>query len=415
MCAATITHNKVERTGDAMKSMWQRAGVMGTAWAASQPALAEYAYNLQTPASQVARDVFQLHNLVMLVCLGIFVVVFGAMFYSLVKHRKSAGHQAAHFHENTVVEIIWTVIPFVILVGMAYPAAKVVIDMKDTSSPDLTVKITGYQWKWGYDYLNDDISFYSTLSTPREQINGSAAKGEHYLLEVDEPMVVPVGKRVRLLITANDVIHSWWVPALGAKQDAIPGFVRDSWFKADKIGTYRGQCVELCGKDHGYMPIVVEVVSEEDYKAWVAKKKGDAQIAAADSTKVFGIADLVARGEKVYQGSCAACHQADGKGLPGVFPAISGSKIATGPITDHINIVLNGRPGTAMGAFAGQLSDADIAAVVTYQRNAWDNKMGDLAQPAEIAAARGAAAGEAAAPAAAAAPAPAAAAAAAAQ
>ena len=383
-----------------MKSMWQRAGMMGMALATSQPALAEYAYNLQEPASKVAHDVFQLHNLIMLVCLGIFVVVFGAMFYSLLKHRKSLGHQAAHFHENTTVEIIWTVIPFIILMGMAYPAAKVVIDMKDTSSPDMTVKITGYQWKWGYDYLNDDISFYSTLSTPREQINNTAPKGEHYLLEVDEPMVVPVGKRVRLLITANDVLHSWWVPALGAKQDAIPGFIRDSWFTADKIGTYRGQCVELCGKDHGFMPIVVEVVSEEDYRAWVAKKKGAAQSAAADNTKSFEVADLVARGEKVYQANCAACHQANGMGLPGAFPAINGSKVATGPIADHIKVVLNGRPGTAMAAFGGQLSDADIAAVVTYQRNAWDNKMGDLAQPAEIAAARGGVANEAAAPAA---------------
>jgi cytochrome c oxidase subunit 2 len=383
-----------------MKKMWQRAGMTGAALVTSRSALAEYAYNLQVPASQVAEDVFRLHNLIMLVCLGIFVVVFGAMFYSLIKHRKSAGHKAAHFHENTTVEIIWTVIPFVILMGMAYPAAKVVIDMKDTSNPDLTVKITGYQWKWGYDYLNDGISFYSNLSTPRDQIQGTAKKGEHYLLEVDEPMVVPVGKRVRLLITANDVLHAWWVPALGAKQDAIPGFIRDSWFKADKIGTYRGQCVELCGKDHGFMPIVVEVVSEADYAAWVAKKKGTAAVASADNSKIFAMTDLVARGEQVYQANCAACHQADGKGLPGVFPAISGSPVATGPIADHIGVVMNGKPGTAMAAFAGQLSDADIAAVVTYQRNAWNNKMGDLAQPAEITAARGGAAAEAAAPAA---------------
>ena len=394
------TNNGDERTGDAMKGKWQRVGMTGAALAFSQPVLADYAYNLQIPASQVAQDVFQLHNLIMLVCLGIFVVVFGAMFYSLLKHRKSVGHKAAHFHENTTVEVIWTVIPFVILVGMAYPAAKVVIDMKDTSNPDLTIKITGYQWKWGYDYLNDDISFYSNLATPREQIQGTAEKGEHYLLEVDEPMVVPVGKRVRLLVTANDVLHAWWVPALSAKQDAIPGFIRDSWFKADKIGTYRGQCVELCGKDHGFMPIVVEVVSEEDYAAWVAKKKGAAQAAAADGAKSFEIAELVERGEKVYQANCAACHQADGKGLPGVFPAISGSTVATGPIADHIAIVMNGKPGTAMAAFAGQLSDADIAAVVTYQRNALGNKTGDLAQPAEIAAARGGAASEAAAPAA---------------
>jgi cytochrome c oxidase subunit 2 len=372
-----------------MKSMWQRAGTMGAAWAASQSAWADYAYNLQPPASQVALDVFQLHNLIMLVCLGIFVVVFGTMFYSLLKHRKSLGHQAAHFHENTTVEIIWTVIPFVILMGMAYPAAKVVIDMKDTSNPDMTVKITGYQWKWGYDYLNDGVSFYSTLSTPREQISGAAAKGENYLLEVDEPMVVPVGKRVRLLITANDVIHSWWVPAFSVKQDGIPGFIRDSWFKADKIGTYRGQCAELCGKEHGFMPIVVKVVSEEDYKAWVAKMKGAAQVAAAANGKTFALADLMEHGEKIYQGNCAACHQANGMGLPGAFPAINGSKVATGPIADHVQLVLNGRPGTAMTAFADRLSDADIAAVVTYQRNAWDNKMGDAVQPAEIAAARG--------------------------
>ena len=382
-----------------MKSMWKQAGMVGAALAISQPVLAEYAFNLQTPASEVAQHVFQLHNLIMLVCLGIFIVVFGAMFYSLFKHRKSVGHKAAHFHENTTVEVVWTVIPFIILMGMAYPAAKVVIDMKDTTNPDMTIKITGYQWKWSYDYLNDGISFYSNLATPREQINGTEAKGEHYLLEVDEPMVVPVGKRVRLLITANDVLHSWWVPALGAKQDAIPGFIRDSWFKADKIGTYRGQCVELCGKDHGFMPIVVEVVSEEDYKAWVAKKKGSAQTAAADNGKTFETAELVERGEKVYQANCAACHQANGMGLPGAFPAINGSKVATGPIADHILVVLNGRPGTAMASFAGQLSDADIAAVVTYQRNAWDNKMGDAAQPAAIAAARGGAA-QAAAPAA---------------
>jgi len=376
-----------------MKSMWQRAGVMGAVWAASQSALADYAYNLQEPASQVAREVFHLHNLIMLVCVGIFIIVFGMMFYSLIKHRKSVGHKAAHFHENTTVEIIWTIIPFIILVGMAYPAAKVVIEMKDTSNPDMTVKITGYQWKWGYDYLNEGVHFYSTLATPREQIDGTAAKDEHYLLEVDDPMVVPVGKRVRLLITANDVIHSWWVPAFGVKQDGIPGFIRDSWFKADKIGTYRGQCAELCGKDHGFMPIVVKVVSEEDYKAWVAKKKGSAQAAAADNTKTFDVKELVERGEKVYQANCAACHQANGMGLPGVFPAMNGSKVATGPIAAHINIVVHGgRPGTAMVGFTDRLSDAEIAAVVTYERNAWDNKMGDAAQPADIAAAGGGAA-----------------------
>ncbi len=371
-----------------MKSTWQRKSLIGGALL-TQPALAEYGYNLQRPASQIAHDVFQLHNLIMLVCLGIFVVVFGAMFYALIKHRKAAGHAAAHFHENTTVEIIWTVIPFVILMGMAYPAAKVVIDMKDTSNPDLTIKATGYQWKWGYDYLNEDISFYSNLATPRAQITGAAPKGEHYLLEVDEPVVVPVGKRVRMLITANDVLHAWWVPALGAKQDAIPGFIRDIWFQADTVGTYRGQCVELCGKDHAFMPIVVEVVSEADYQAWVARKKSAAKSAAADNTRSFSVAELVERGQKVYENNCAACHQADGKGLAGTFPAISGSKVATGPVADHVKLVLNGRQGTAMAAFGEQLSDADIAAVVTYQRNAWNNKTGDLVQPGDIAIARG--------------------------
>lgn len=373
-----------------MKRMGQGTA-LAAAWGASQSAFAEYAYNLQEPASPIAAQVFHLHNLIMLVCLGIFVVVFGAMFYSLIKHRKSVGHQAAHFHENTTVEVVWTVIPFVILMGMAYPAAKVVIAMKDTSNPDMTIKITGYQWKWGYDYLNEGVSFYSNLATPREQIQNAATKGEHYLLEVDEPMVVPVGKRVRLLITANDVIHAWWVPTLGAKQDAIPGFIRDAWFEADRIGTFRGQCVELCGKDHGFMPIVVEVVSEADYAAWVAKKKGAAAVAAADDAKTFELPDLVARGEKIYAANCAACHQANGMGLPGAFPAINGSKVATGPVDAHIDIVLHGKPGTAMAAFGSQLSDADIAAVVTYQRNAWDNKTGDAVQPAQIAAAQGAA------------------------
>ncbi len=372
-----------------MKRMGQGAALVA-AWGASQSAFAGYAYNLQEPASPIAAQVFHLHNLIMLICLGIFVVVFGAMFYSLFKHRKSAGHQAAHFHENTTVEVIWTVIPFVILMGMAYPAAKVVIAMKDTSNPDMTIKITGYQWKWGYDYLNEDVSFYSNLATPREQIQNAETKGEHYLLEVDEPMVVPVGKRVRLLITAGDVIHSWWVPALGAKQDAIPGFIRDAWFEADRIGTFRGQCVELCGKDHGFMPIVVNVVSEADYAAWVAGKKGAAAVAAADDSKTFGLPDLIARGEKVYAANCAVCHQANGMGLPGAFPAISGSKVATGPLAAHIDLVLHGKPGTAMAAFGSQLSDADIAAVVTYQRNAWDNKTGDAVQPAQIAAAQAA-------------------------
>ncbi len=381
-----MKHNVLQRGAAGLASL----GISGSVWA-------EYAYNLPLPASKVASDVFHLHNLIMLVCIGIFVVVFGAMFYSLLMHRKSRGHKAANFHENTTVEVVWTIVPFVILMGMAYPAAKVVIDMKDTSNPDMTIKVTGYQWKWGYDYLQDGVSFYSMLATPRDQIDNLAAKGEHYLLEVDNPVVVPINKRVRLLITANDVLHAWWVPALGAKQDAIPGFIRDIWFKADKLGTFRGQCVELCGKDHGFMPIVVQVVSEADYKTWVASKKGAAQAAVADNSKTFTMEELKARGEQVYTANCAVCHQANGMGL-GAFPAISGSKVATGPIDEHIKVVVHGRPGTAMQAFGTQLSDADIAAVVTYQRNAWDNKVGDMAQPAQVATLKGAPAATAQAP-----------------
>jgi cytochrome c oxidase subunit 2 len=364
--------------------------ISGAVWA-------DYQLNLREPQSALARDVYDLHTMINLVCLAIFIVVFGAMFYSIWKHRKAAGHKAEHFHENTTVEVIWTVIPFFILIGMAYPATKSVLAMKDTSNPDMTIKVTGYQWKWEYDYLKDGVSFMSTLSTPREQIENQQAKGEHYLLEVDEPLVVPVNKKVRVLLTAGDVIHAWWVPELAVKQDAIPGFIRDAWFKSETTGTFRGQCTELCGKDHAFMPIVVKVVTQEEYDAWLASKKQGAAAAAADNTRTFTQEELMARGEQVYSANCAACHQANGMGVPGAFPAISGSKVATGPIEDHIKLVLNGKPGTAMAAFGGQLSEADVAAVVTYQRNAWDNKVGDTAQPVQVAGLKGGA--EAAAPA----------------
>ncbi len=374
------------------KTLAALSGMMisGAVWA-------DYQLNLREPQSALAKDVYDLHTLINLVCLGIFIVVFGAMFYSIWKHRKAAGHKAEHFHENTTVEIIWTIIPFFILVGMAYPATKQVLAMKDTSNPDMTVKVTGYQWKWEYDYLKDNVKFMSTMSTPRAQIENQEAKGEHYLLEVDEPMVVPVGKKVRVLLTAGDVIHAWWVPELAVKQDAIPGFIRDVWFKSETTGTFRGQCTELCGKDHAFMPIVVKVVTQEEYDAWLASKQQGAAAAAADNTRTFTQDELVAKGEAVYNANCAACHQADGAGIPGAFPAITGSAIATGPIDAHIGIVMNGKAGTAMAAFGGQLSEADIAAVVTYQRNALGNKVGDMAQPAQVAAVKGGA--EAAAPA----------------
>jgi cytochrome c oxidase subunit 2 len=350
-------------------------------------------YNLQPPQTTIAEQIFDLHTLIMWIIVGIFVLVFGMMTIAIIKHRKSVGHQAAQFHENTTVEIIWTIVPFIILIGMAYPATKTVIAMKDTSNPDITIKATGYQWKWGYDYLQEGISFYSNLGTPRDQIDGhnNAARNANpnYLLEVDNPVVVPVGKKVRIITTANDVIHAWWVPALGVKQDSIPGFVRDTWFKADRVGTYRGQCAELCGKDHAFMPIVVQVVEQDKYQEWVAssKQKMAATTAAADPAKQWTLDELRAHGEKVFASNCAACHQASGMGVPGTFPALAGSKVVTGPKEEQINVVLNGRPGTAMAPFK-HLSDADIAGVVTYTRNNWTNKTGDMAAPADVKALR---------------------------
>ena len=354
-------------------------------------ACAAYQLNFQPPVTRIASEIYDLHMLMMYVILVIFCVVFGVMFSSIYAHRKSVGHKAKQFHESTTVEIIWTVIPFVILIGMAWPATKTLIAFKDTSNPDITITATGYQWEWGYDYLKGEgegIAFLSNLSTPQDQIHNQKPKGENYLLEVDKPLVVPVGKKIRILTTANDVIHSFWVPAFGIKQDAIPGFVRDTWFRADKEGTYRGQCAELCGKDHGFMPIVVEVVSQEKYAQWVAEQKKKAAAAADDPNKKWDMAELKARGEKVYAANCVACHQVTGKGLPPAFPALDGSKIATGDKNAHIDIVLNGKGGTAMAAFAKQLSDTDIAAVVTYERNAWGNKSGDAVQPGEVKAAR---------------------------
>ena len=353
----------------------------GLALAAADP----HQLNFPEPQSTIARQIYDQHTLALWICLAIFIVVFGAMFYSLLKHRKSQGYKAANFHHSTTVEIIWTVIPFVILIAMALPATKTVIAMKDTSSPDITVKTTGYQWKWGYDYITGEgegISFVSALATPRAQIENTQPKGENYLLEVDNPLVVPVGKKVRILLTANDVLHAWWVPALGAKQDAIPGYVRDTWFTVDNPGTYRGQCAELCGKEHGFMPIIVEAVTPEKYTQWVAEQKKKSAATASDANKEFTTEELNAEGEKVYSANCVACHQANGKGLPGTFPPLEGSKLANGAKADHIKIVMEGKPGTAMAAFK-HLSDVQIAAVVTYERSSWGNK-GDVVKPSEI-------------------------------
>jgi cytochrome c oxidase subunit II len=362
------------------------AGLPAAAWAAVPSR-----FNLQPPQTIIAHQIYDLHILIMWIICAIFVVVFGVMAVAIVRHRKSIGHQAAQFHENTTVEVLWTVIPFLILIGMAWPATRTLVAMKDTSAPDITIKVTGYQWKWGYDYLEDGISFYSSLATPREQIDGRDREGRrnnpHYLLEVDNPVVVPVGRKVRVITTANDVIHSWWVPAFGVKQDAIPGFVRDTWFRADRVGTFRGQCAELCGKDHGFMPIVVEVVEEERYVQWVLEQKKRLAALVVDPAKPFTVDELRAHGEKVYAANCVACHMADGTGVPNTFPPLSGSPRVVGPKEDQIQIVLQGVPGTAMPAFK-HLTDVDVAAVVTYARNSWANKTGDMATPAEVTALR---------------------------
>jgi cytochrome c oxidase subunit 2 len=363
------------------------AGLLGLANTGAAHAIAWY---FQAPASNLARDIDQLHQVIMWLIIVIFVGVFGFMFWSVYAHRKSKGHVAEQFHENTTVEILWTVIPALILVIIAWPVTKTVIAQKDTSAPDLTIKVTGYQWKWGYDYIKGEgegISFVSMLSTPREQIEGNAPKGDNYLLEVDNEVVVPVGKKVRVLVTAADVIHAWWIPAFGAKQDAIPGFLRDTWFRANEPGTYRGQCTELCGKEHGYMPIVVRVVSAEDYSKWVGERKKTMAAAADDPSKAWQPEELAQRGEKVYAANCVACHQGTGRGMPPTFPALAGSKVVNGPEQGQIDIVLNGKPNTAMQAFGKQLSDTDIAAVITYTRKSWGNKASDV-QPAEVKARR---------------------------
>lgn len=346
--------------------------------------------NFQPPVTQIAHQIYSLHTLMLIICLVIFLAVFGVMFYSILRHRKSLGAKSASFHESTSVEIAWTIIPFLIVIGMALPATKTVVAMKDTSNADLTIKVTGMQWKWGYDYLKGEgegIAFLSNLSTPYEQIvDPTKVKSDTYLIEVDNPMVVPVDKKVRVVLTANDVIHSWTIPAFGVKQDAIPGFVRDTWFKAEKIGTYRGQCVELCGKNHAFMPIVVNVVSAADYKIWVDGKKQEMAAQADDPTKTWTIDELKTRGEKVYVANCAVCHQATGKGA-GIFPALDGDPVVNGPRALQIHTVLNGK--NAMPAWKAVLSDTEIAAVITYTRNSWSNKAQEnIVQPAEVLAAR---------------------------
>jgi cytochrome c oxidase subunit 2 len=341
--------------------------------------------NMTPGVTELGREVYDLHMIILWICVAIGVAVFGVMFYSIIFHRKSRGVIPAKFHESTTVEIAWTVVPFFILIAMAVPATTTLLTLYDTDDSELDILITGYQWKWKYEYLNEEgenVSFFSNLRTPQAEIYNDEDKGEYYLLEVDEPLVLPVDTKVRFLVTANDVIHSWWVPALAVKRDAIPGFINETWARPTEQGIYRGQCSELCGKSHGFMPIVVNVVSKEEYGEWIAAKQTEATEVKQLTSQDFTLDELMVRGESVYDTSCLACHGANGEG--GVGNAIAGSSVATGDINAHLEIGINGVPGTSMQAFGGQLSDVDMAAVITYQRNAFGNNMGDSLQPVDV-------------------------------
>ncbi len=349
--------------------------------------------NLHPPVTKIAEEQHWLHWFMMIICTVIFVAVFGVMFYSIWKHRKSVGHKPANFHESVTVEIIWTIVPFIIVILMALPATKVLVAQKDTTNADLTIKATGYQWKWGYDYLKGEgegIGFVSTLDSTHREISDSGVKSgfpDNYLLKVDNPLVVPVGKKVRVITTANDVIHAFMVPAFGIKQDAVPGFVRDTWFRAEKTGDFYGQCAELCGKEHAYMPIHVKVVSAEDYSKWVDGEKKKMAAKLDDPTKVWKLDEILKRGEKVYAANCAACHQANGKGAGPIKPLDGAAVVLDADKSKEIAVVLNGQNQGAMPAWK-QLSDTDIAAVISYTKNNWSNKTGQLVQPADVKAAR---------------------------
>ena len=382
-----------------LASMLCHAGVWAGAWVATAahavndlpggPAVNQL--NLPEPATKIAAEQNSLHWMMLILCTVIFVAVFSVMFYSVWKHRKSKGHQAANFHESVTVEIVWTVIPFIIVILMALPATKVIVAMKDTTNADITIKATGYQWKWGYDYLKGEgegIGFISTLDNAhRVMSNAGKPQGDNYLLKVDNPLVVPVGKKIRIITTANDVIHAFAVPQFGIKQDAIPGFVRDTWFRAEKTGDFYGQCQELCGKEHAYMPIHVKVLSAQDYTAWVEGEKKKLAAKADDPTKVWTQADLVARGEKVYAANCAACHQASGKGAGPIKPLDGAAVVLDADKGKQIAVLLNGQNNGAMPAWK-QLSDTEIAAVITFTKNNWSNKTGQVVQPADVKTAR---------------------------
>ncbi|MES1988538.1 MAG: cytochrome c oxidase subunit II [Pseudomonadota bacterium] len=373
-------------------------------------AQAAFNFNLQNPVTPIAHQIYDLHNLILLVCLLIFIVVFGFMFYALFKHRKANGQKPANFHQNLRLEIMWTLIPFLILIGIAIPTTKTVLAMKNVDHADMNIKVIGHQWAWEYEYLGEGLHYMSNLSTPRDQIDNKMVKGAHYLLEVDRPLVVPTGKKVRILLTSTDVIHSWWLPQFGVKQDAIPGFIHEAWFKVESPGIYRGQCAELCGVGHGFMPIVVQALPPEQYDSWLKAQKINLAEAANASAKTYTLAELTTQGEKVYLSHCAVCHQANGLGIAGTFPPlVDGARFAAGPeITDplekrgfwkngrtvlgakdqHLDILMRGISGTAMQAVGQQLSDVEVAAVISYERNSWGNHTGEIILPAEVAALR---------------------------
>ncbi len=340
--------------------------------------------NMTEGVTSVSRDIYDLHMTVVWICVWISVVVYGVMFYSMFAHRKSKGYKAANFHESTVVELLWTIIPVLILIWVAFPSTKSLIELYDTSEADIDIKVTGYQWKWQYEYLGEGVEFMSELTTSEAAIYNQEPKTEYYLSEVNEPLVLPIGKKVRFLLTAKDVIHSWWVPDLGVKRDAVPGFINETWARIDEPGIYRGFCAELCGKGHAFMPIVVHAVTEDEYTTWLAGKKVAAAAEREMAKQSFTLEQLMVKGEAAYKRSCAACHMANGEGIPGAFPGLKGSAVALGSVTKHLDVVVNGVSGTAMQAFGGQLSEVDLAAIITYERNAWGNDVGDMVQPLDV-------------------------------
>ncbi len=350
---------------------------------------AAWELNMPQGVTQISRETYDLHMQILWWCVAIGVVVFGVMIWSIINYRKSKGAVAATFHESTKVEIVWTIIPFVILILMAIPATRVLTQAYDSSESDLDIQITGYQWRWEYRYLRTDaneeeVTFYSNLATSRDEINNSLPKQENYLLEVDNPLVIPINKKVRFLVTSNDVIHAWWVPDFAVKKDAIPGFINETWAIVEEPGVYRGQCAELCGIDHGFMPIVVHALPQDEYDAWYAGRQEQARAARAQANNVVNMSDSLEMGEGIYNRTCIACHQAGGAGLAPAFPALAGSSVVNGDLTANIQLVINGVPGTAMASYARMLTPVELAAIVTYIRNSFGNSTGDLVQPADV-------------------------------